>query len=123
MSRGFASHTHLAAGGGGGGGTFSSPATGNQGQSSAVTAGDGSPTGLTLSATPRGLVRVNVNAGTHDVGNGVKTKDCYFSTDGGTTAKAFGTFAAGDEMIWNGAIAGFDLDGSDDVDFAYDVVT
>ena len=43
----------------------------------------------------------------------MKTKDCYFSADGGTTARAFSDIILGDELIWNGFISGFDLITSD----------
>ena len=55
------------------------------------------------------------------VGDGVKTLNCYFSADGGTTAKSVSALTSGDQLYWNGTVAGFDLDTSDVIDFDYDV--
>lgn len=93
-------------------------------RSPATTSGDGSPTGLTMSVGPTGAnpyVSVFVNGVGYAVGDGVKTLACYFSSDGGTTARIFGAIIAGDQLIWNGAIAGFDLlSSSDCVSLDYD---
>lgn len=88
------------------------------------TSGDGSPTSLTLSGTPKAgsYVTVSVNGVEYVVGDGVKTTDTYFSADGGTTAKAIASIVAGDELIWNAVLAGFDLLNSRDrVNFDYDL--
>lgn len=85
----------------------------------APTSGDNAATGLTISNRPGGEVQVFVAGIRQEVGNGVKTKDCYFSSDGGTTARAWGGIDAGDELIWNGVVAGSDLQTSDRVDFDY----
>lgn len=84
---------------------------------SAATAGDFSATGILITNTPTagGWVGVHVNqAGPYVVGDADKTKDCYFSPDGGTTARAISAIVAGDELIWNGSTAKFDLDGTRD---------
>ena len=110
-------------GGGGGGSGGGAPTKDDKDQSPANTAGDFFATGLTLTNTPVGDRNVNVfvNGDLVDVGDGVKTKDAYFSNDGGTTARAFAAILSGDELIWNGTIANFNLTASDDVDFDYDV--
>jgi hypothetical protein len=60
-------------------------------------------------------VEVKVNGIEYEVGDAVKTKSCYFSGDGGTTAKSFssshanGKISKGDELYWNGSVAGFEL--------------
>ena len=91
-------------------------------QVSAVTSGDGSTTGLTITSTPLSdsWVGVFINGvGPYELGDGVKTKACYFSSDGGTTAKTIATIAAGDILYWNGATVGFELDASDEISFVY----
>jgi hypothetical protein len=111
-------------GGGGGGGSGSgAPTKDDKDQSPANTAGDMATTSLTLTNTPVGDRNVNVfvNGDLVDVGDGVKTKDAYFSNDGGTTARAFASVLTGDELIWNGTIAGYNLTATDDIDFDYDV--
>jgi hypothetical protein len=82
------------------------------------------PTGLTLTHTPvvspgGGWTVIAVNGLIVELGNGVRTKDCYFSSDGGATAKSAGYFTIGNELYWNALIAGFSLDASDNVSFLY----
>lgn len=86
---------------------------------SAVSA-DNTDTGLTLSATPTagGFVQVLINGIMIELGNGVKTKDGYFSADAGSTAKAHNALASGDAFFWNGSSV-FTLDTTDRVDFLY----
>lgn len=86
------------------------------------TNGNYSPTGVTIEYTPfmDSMVHVKINGIEVNLGNGTRTKDCYFSNDAGTTAKTIKNIAAGDELYWNGGIAGFELDPSDDIDFEYD---
>jgi len=55
-----------------------------------------------------------------NLGNGVLTKDCYFSNDGGITPKLIKDIEAGDILYWNGANAGYELDPLDDIDFEYE---
>jgi hypothetical protein len=86
-------------------------------------------TGSTLTYTPTGdpaspsYVRVNVNGVAVVLGNGVKTKDCYFVADAlpGTAARFFGTLVAGDILHWVGSVAGFQLAaGVDVISYEYD---
>jgi hypothetical protein len=86
------------------------------------TNGNYSPTGVTIEYTPflDSMVHVKINGIEVNLGNGARTKDCYFSNDGGLTAKSIKNIAAGDELFWNGGIAGYELDPSDDIDFEYD---
>jgi hypothetical protein len=57
-------------------------------------------------------IEVKVNGVEYEVGNGVKTKVCYFSGDNGATARGFssshpnGKVQIGDKLFWNGSIAG-----------------
>jgi hypothetical protein len=86
------------------------------------TSGNESPTGITIEYTPYAdsRVEVKINGIAVNLGNGVKTKDCYFSNDAGATAKLIKDITAGDELFWNGINAGFSLDPADDIDFTYE---
>lgn len=68
---------------------------------------DESATGITISATPLddSDVAVTVNGVGIELGDGVKSKDAYFSADSGTTPRAIADIASGDELFWNGASA------------------
>ena len=70
-------------------------------------------------ATVPGWVVVAVNGVTVEVGDGVKTLECYFSKDGGTTATTYGALTSADYLYWNGSIAGYQLDTTDTIDFTY----
>ena len=89
--------------------------------SPADTNGDASPTGITITYTPflDSAVDIIVNGVGVSEGNGVKTSDCYFSNDGGATAKLNANIEAGDELYWNGNIAGYDLTNTDNIDIIY----
>lgn len=86
------------------------------------TIGNGYGTGITIEYTPYkdSKVDVKINGVQVNIGNGVKTKDCYFSGDMGLTARLIKDIQAGDELYWNSDIAGFELDAKDDVDFDYE---
>lgn len=79
------------------------------------TSGNGSPTGLTISNTPleNSYVGVFVNGQEFQVGFGTTTSvPCYFSNDGGTTARTSTSpnyVQVGDELYWNGNFVGTDL--------------
>ncbi len=67
-------------------------------------------------------VVVRVNGIAYQVGDGDRTHDCYFSGDGGATARAFGAIVVTDLLYWNGSVAGFQLAAATDkIDFLYDV--
>lgn len=85
------------------------------------TEGDYQPTGLSMQYTPYkdGSVNVLINGISVLEGDGVKTAEVYFSNDGGVTAKSIANIEAGDEIYWNGSIAGFDLTGTDQIDVEY----
>lgn len=105
--------------------TVPDPTAGNKDQTPAVTSGNDSNTTLALAATPFSggtYVKVEVNGVGYTVGNGVSSEDCYFADPGTPTVpKSFGTLASGDVFVWNGVNAAFDLDGTDRVDFFYEV--
>jgi hypothetical protein len=98
------------------------PTTANKEMSCSVTSSDGdAATATAITSTPAldSYVAVLVNGISYTVGDGVKTKDCYFSNDGGTTARSISAIAATDTCHWNGSIAGFQLAASDTIDFNY----
>lgn len=88
--------------------------------SGAVTT-DETTTGLTITKTPAAgsYVTVRLNGVAVEVGNGVKTKDCYFSADAGVTARAFSAIVATDTLYWNAVIAGINLATTDEIDLDY----
>ena len=88
----------------------------------ALTVNDGDSTGLAIARTPAEdtKVIVRVNGLQVDVCDGVKDEACYFSNDGGITAKTHSLIAAGDTLHWIGSIAGYQLDETDEVDIDYD---
>jgi len=99
--------------------TLSLPTTANKGENPSATSGDGSATGIMISTEPLGYVQVMINGFKASLGDGIKTKHSYFSADGGTTARSISGIVAGDELIWNGAIAGVELVVTDRVDLDY----
>jgi hypothetical protein len=87
----------------------------------APTVGDNASTALPISALPVGYVGVSVGGIAASVGDGDKLHDCYFSGDGGATARAQGAIQVGDVLYWNGVIATFNLSVTDRIDFFYNV--
>lgn len=69
-----------------------------------------------------GHVQVLINGLTTSVGNGIKINSCYFSNDGGTTAKTFALMSAGDLLYWVGSVAGYQISTTDKIDFLYSVM-
>lgn len=78
--------------------------------------------GIAYTPSGDGMVCVLINGVQYILGDGVKTTDCYFSNDGGTTARAITAIAAGDTLHWNRTIAGFRLDAGDHADLNYNVI-
>lgn len=92
----------------------------NKNMTASVTTADGqAATATAIALKPGGHVLVLVNGAEQILGDGVKTTDCYFSADGGTTARTIAAIQAGDSLRWNGSIAGFQLDATDKVSFVY----
>lgn len=89
------------------------------GMSPSAVSTDATDSGLTITNQPIGHVRVLVNGIQADLGDGVKTEDCYFSNDGGTSARAIADIASSDSLYWNGASGSYALEVSDIVDFVY----
>lgn len=69
--------------------------------------------------TNDGYVRVLINGLGYSVGDGVKTKSCYFSADSGATAKTIANIASGDRLYWVGSVAGHQLISTWKVDFDF----
>jgi hypothetical protein len=106
----------------GGPGVSAAPSTSNKNMVASVTAVDGALACATaLVSTPTGgsYVEVQVNGATQSLGNGVKTDSCYFSADGGTTARAYSAIQAADLLYWVGTVAGFQLAATDRINFLY----
>ena len=66
---------------------------------------------------PTSYVRVLING--LEASTGSKTSECYFSSDGGTTARSIGSERYGDFLYWNGSKAGYQLKNTFIVDFIY----
>jgi len=96
----------------------------NKGMVASVTVADGVPAtaaALVNTLATNAWLLVLINGISYKVGNGVKAGvPCYFSGDGGATARGTGGLTAGDFLYWNGSAAGFELDAADQIDFVYD---
>jgi hypothetical protein len=100
------------------------PTLNNKNMTASVTSSDfqvACATAITATPASDSFVRVLVDGVGVTVGNGVKTKDCYFSADSGTTARSIATIAAGDLLYWVGSVAGYQLAATDTIDFDYAV--
>ena len=100
------------------------PTPSNKASAPSATSGNDSPTGIVILSNPSGgYVGVRINGWAKELGDGVKTKDCYFTADSGATARSIANIAIGDELYWNGTIAEFNLATTDRVDLKYCTVT
>jgi hypothetical protein len=106
----------------------STPTTANKEMTASVTVADGDLACATaLASTPASTsyVQVIVNGVSVSVATAAAqktTRACYFSGDGGVTARnmgAGGNIASGDLLYWNGSIAGYQLDATDRISFNY----
>jgi len=101
---------------------YATPSTANKFMPAVVTVNNGDlacNTGIAATPAKTSYVDVTVNGGQAALGNGVKTMECYFSGDGGTTARAYNAVVAGDKLYWNGTIAQYQLDATDTVSFDF----
>jgi len=91
-------------------------------QTPTATAGNGASTGIPITNVPAlgGMPIIVVNNAVYSLGNGSLLTDCYFSGNGGVTARLISAIVAGDILYWNGTIAGFDLTTADRVSFFYE---
>ena len=94
--------------------------TNDQFETASATSSDGDTSGVSIAAIPSGMVQILVNGILQELGQGVKTKDCYFSANSGTTAKAISAIAANDVLYWNGSVAGYQLDTNDKITMVYE---
>ena len=89
-----------------------------------ATSGDYSPTGITMDHTPfsDSSVEVLVNGlGLSEADGDRDSAAVYFSNDGGLTARTIANIEIGDELYWNGIIAGFELTVEDVIDINYEI--
>ena len=93
--------------------------SGDQFEAASATAADGATSGVSIAATPSGMVQVFVNGVMAEL-KGDKTADCYFSADGGSTARALTAIAANDILYWNGSVAGYELEATDKITLVYE---
>ena len=87
-----------------------------------TTVGDNYNTGVRLSGTPvtSSYVGVEINGLGVNVGDGITTRDCYFSSNGTAGGvRTFSTVTTGDYLVWNTVIAGYDLDNTDIITILY----
>lgn len=101
---------------------FATPTVSNKNMTASVTVADNDVACVTaMAATPASssYVYTEVNGLAVSVGNGVKTADCYFSGDSGTTARALNAVVSGDKLYWVGSVAGYQLDANDRITFDY----
>lgn len=102
------------------GGVGSSPSINDEDISALVTDSDGDPATATgITGVPVGKVKLFVNGTRRICGNGVKTKDYYWSTDSGVTALAMNAVVQGAIPYWNGSVSGFQLATTDTITFDY----
>jgi hypothetical protein len=108
------------------------PVRSNKSMSASTTTADGQVACATAvavtpaaSSTAGGGIGVRVNGVGYHVGDGTKVGvDCYFSGDGGTTARLLRSVVAGDLLYWVGSVALFELAASTDkIDFDYEVAS
>ncbi|MDC1282498.1 hypothetical protein N8Z10_00975 [bacterium] len=87
------------------------------------TDGNNSPTGVYITNSPYydSYVMVEVNGISVEVGDNKDTSSVYFSGNNGATPIEIEAIRAGDQLIWNGDIAGFELEAGDDINFIYEV--
>ena len=87
----------------------------------ATTGDDAIVTGVTLGSTPNDYSRIEVyvNGQKQRIGDGLTTKDCYFGTAPASPI-TLNNLLVGDQLYWNGNIAGFDLSSTDIIEIVYE---
>lgn len=87
------------------------------------TNGQKSPTGVYITYSPYydSHVMIEVNGISVDSGNSLMTSTAYFSGDNGITPVDLESIRGGDQLIWNGSIAGFELELGDEINIIYEV--
>ena len=83
------------------------------------TSGTGLASDQTLPSKPiPGTLRV-IQGVDKAIGDGAKDKDCYFSSNNGSTALSLAAIDFGHKLFWVGANAGYDLDTNDTITIIY----
>jgi hypothetical protein len=87
------------------------------------TNGPKSPTGVYITNSPYydSYVMIEINGISVELGNNVSTSTAYFSGNNGITPIEIESIRAGDQLIWNGHVAGFELEVGDEINFIYEV--
>ena len=108
--------------GGGGVNETGVETTSDLNQASLVTSAVSKTTGVTITYTPYSdsAVTIKVNGIAVNLGDGTLSEACYFSSDGGTTPRLIADISAGDTLYWDGSIAGYELEATDDIDISYE---
>ena len=88
------------------------------------TSSDNFPTGVRVTYSPYhdSYITVEINGVSVSVGDGVKTEAAYFSGDNGETALTIEEIRNSDQLIWNGTIAGFELEVGDNINLIYEAL-
>jgi hypothetical protein len=86
------------------------------------TNGPKSPTGIFITYSPYydSYVMVEVNGISVDVGNASTGCSAYFSGNNGLSAVSMSDVRSGDQLIWNGDVAGFELAPGDEISLIYE---
>lgn len=89
---------------------------------SSNTSGNNQSTGLSILYTPLSYssVKVYINGQILLLGNSSTNFDCYFSDDGGVTAKSYNDIASEDVLYFNGSNVGWDLSEIDRIILVYE---
>jgi phage-related tail fiber protein len=101
------------------------PVKGNLSMTALATLSDFDPAcATTISKTPalNSAVMVDVNGLECVLGDGVKTGECFFSSDLGVTAKTLANIVYGDKLYWVGSVAGYQLATTDKISIIYNAV-
>ena len=77
--------------------------------------------GITSTPAGDGYVKVEVNGVPIEVGDGLKTKECYFSGNGGVAARAIADIIATDTLHWVGSVVNYEIAATDIIDLHYNV--
>ncbi len=99
--------------------TVSAPNGSDLSRASATVTVDNGTTALTITRTPTGIIFITIDEAMVALGDASKTKDCYFSSNGGTTAKALSAITAGDTLYWNAVITGVNLSSANLISMYY----
>lgn len=95
-----------------------------QAKNSLETSGNYQSTGMTIENTPlnHSSVSVFVNGQSLFLGISREDSDCYFSNDGGSSAKTYQEIKTGDKLYFNGQLVGWNLSIEDRIVLIYESV-